>query len=337
MHKQIILEGEDKMKRNNISVLVIVIIILTLTFSMSAIAFAQSEENEKVELVNDLSMDTVEHVRMSDNKTGISATSDYLKVEIEKKDVSEINISAFSELDENEYDLAINLPIENDAKTDVIDNSIVSIDNNFSTVTEIREGELNINFIIENEGAPEYYALDYDIPKGAKLQFASYEGEKDGSVEIVDKEGVPFCAIGIPWAKDSKGNDIDTYYEIKGNQLIQVVNHKNCEANYPIVADPKNKYSDWFKSATWKTRSDGRYLCVIPTNWNRQSGIAYASTSWALLKAKKSSSKYWKNEGGLKDQYYCHTQLAKLKSSWNLEPWRPNVGLAKTIAKACNP
>ena len=45
----------------------------------------------------------------------------------------------------------------------------------------------------------------------------------------------------------------------------------------------------------------------------------------------------WKNEGGLKDQYYCHTQLAKTKSSWNLEPWRPNVSLAKTIAKACNP
>lgn len=326
-----------KMRRNKINLLVIVMIILTLTFSMSAIAFAQSEESEKVELVNDLSIDTVERVQLTENKTGISATSEHLQVEIDKKDVSEINISAFSEINENKYGLAINLPIENDANTDVIDDSIVSIDNDYSTVTEIGEGELKINFIIENEDAPEYYALDYDIPEGAKLQFASYEGEMDGSIEIVDEEGVPFCAIGIPWAKDSKGNDIDTYYEIKGNQLIQVVNHKNGEVNYPIVADPKNKYSDWFKSATWKTRSDGRYLCVVPTNWNRQSGIAYASTSWALLKAKKSSSKYWKNEGGLKDQYYCHTQLAKTKSSWNLEPWRPNVSLAKTIAKACNP
>lgn len=75
----------------------------------------------------------------------------------------------------------------------------------------------------------------------------------------------------------------------------------------------------------------------MPTNWNRQSGGAYASTSWALLKAKKSGSSYWTNEGGLKDQYYCHTQAAKLKDSWNLEPWRPNVSLAATIAKACNP
>lgn len=294
------------------------------------------KRNKSDLLVNDLSVDKVERVQLIENKTGISASSDYLDVEIEKKDVSEINISAFSAIDEEKYDLAINLPIENDVDIGVFDNSIVSIDDDFSTVTEIGKGEIKINFIIENENAPEYYALDYDIPEGAHLQFASYEGVRDGSVEIVDEKGVPFCAIGIPWAKDSKGIDIDTYYEIRGNQLIQVVKHNNCEVNYPIVADPKNKYSDWFKSATWKTRSSGRYLCVVPTDWNRQSGIAYASTSWALLKAKKSSSKYWENEGGLKNQYYCHTQLAKLKSSWNLEHWRPNVSLAKTIAKACN-
>lgn len=196
---------------------------------------------------------------------------------------------------------------------------------------------MQVNFVIDSEDAPERYTLDYDIPEGAQLQFASYEGYQDGSVEIIDANGIPFCAIGIPWAKDSNGNEVDTYYEIENNKLIQVVKHKNCNAEYPVVADPKNKYSDWFKSATWKTRSSGRYLCVVPTNWNRQSGVAYASTSWALLKAKKSSSAYWKNEGGLKDQYYCHTQAAKLKESWNLEPWRPDVSLSKTILCKCNP
>lgn len=73
------------MKRNKSDLLVIIMVIFTLNFLLSAITFAQSEECKKVELVNDLSVDTVERVQLIENKTGISASSDYLDVEIEKK------------------------------------------------------------------------------------------------------------------------------------------------------------------------------------------------------------------------------------------------------------
>lgn len=39
----------------------------------------------------------------------------------------------------------------------------------------------------------------------------------------------------------------------------------------------------------------------------------------------------------LLDQLHCHAVFAPLKSRWNLEAWRPDVGYARTVAALCNP
>lgn len=41
----------------------------------------------------------------------------------------------------------------------------------------------------------------------------------------------------------------------------------------------------------------------------------------------------------LKDQYLCHpdSQVARVKSSWNLDSWRPDVGYVRTLLALCNP
>lgn len=50
-----------------------------------------------------------------------------------------------------------------------------------------------------------------------------------------------------------------------------------------------------------------------------------------------SSSSNWKNAQGMADQYQCHVNFAANKNPWNLEPWRPDVGILATMAAECNP
>ncbi len=44
---------------------------------------------------------------------------------------------------------------------------------------------------------------------------------------------------------------------------------------------------------------------------------------------------------GMREQFLCHWQLAEFaqpgKTSWNLEPWRPEVDAATMIETGCNP
>jgi hypothetical protein len=37
------------------------------------------------------------------------------------------------------------------------------------------------------------------------------------------------------------------------------------------------------------------------------------------------------------DQLVCHGIGAPDKATWNLEPWRPDVGLLAVLAAGCNP
>ena len=45
------------------------------------------------------------------------------------------------------------------------------------------------------------------------------------------------------------------------------------------------------------------------------------------------------DQANLRQQFRCHplSMLARLKTSWDLESWRPAVGLANTMLAGCNP
>ncbi|WP_375544643.1 MULTISPECIES: DUF2599 domain-containing protein [Brevibacterium] len=78
-----------------------------------------------------------------------------------------------------------------------------------------------------------------------------------------------------------------------------------------------------------------RYI-ITPTVAGRAAPSAvHASTGWneAVRKGVK------KPTAGLKQQYVCHpmSKIARVKSTWNIEAWRPTVGLARTVAALCNP
>ncbi|MEY9869073.1 hypothetical protein ABIE66_004452 [Peribacillus sp. B2I2] len=62
---------------------------------------------------------------------------------------------------------------------------------------------------------------------------------------------------------------------------------------------------------------------------------------WSEVTADADFKKYISSSkaGRIKDQFICHAAnpLTIYKSSWNLEPWRPDKTLVGTYMKGCNP
>ncbi|KAA0023659.1 DUF2599 domain-containing protein [Antrihabitans cavernicola] len=89
---------------------------------------------------------------------------------------------------------------------------------------------------------------------------------------------------------------------------------------------------------TWTQTDKGDQLQVIPTPAGRADTFPTAGDrAWSEVIAAEPSA----DTPGMHDQFFCHWVYARLvqpdKPSWNLEPWRPNVGYQATVAAQCNP
>ena len=87
--------------------------------------------------------------------------------------------------------------------------------------------------------------------------------------------------------------------------------------------------------ATWRDLADegGRSLAVEPADWARRGSLAAEEAVWSALVAAEPEA----DAQNVRDQLTCHLIGAPDKATWNLEPWRPDVGLLETIAALCNP
>ncbi|GAB3158919.1 hypothetical protein GCM10027059_04420 [Myceligenerans halotolerans] len=93
--------------------------------------------------------------------------------------------------------------------------------------------------------------------------------------------------------------------------------------------------ADALGSATWAQREGegGLSLAVVPEAWVRSGGQAALD----LLTAQLAAAEPEADSDTMRDQLACHHLGAPDKASWNLEPWRPDVGMFGTIAARCNP
>ncbi|BDZ41566.1 hypothetical protein GCM10025865_08650 [Paraoerskovia sediminicola] len=91
--------------------------------------------------------------------------------------------------------------------------------------------------------------------------------------------------------------------------------------------------ADPLESATWGTAEGGRSLAVDPTEWARHAGVAGLDATWAAVVAAQPDA----DTPGMRDQLECHALGAPDKATWNLEPWRPDVGLVEVALARCNP
>ncbi|WP_244286023.1 DUF2599 domain-containing protein [Cellulosimicrobium cellulans] len=87
------------------------------------------------------------------------------------------------------------------------------------------------------------------------------------------------------------------------------------------------------RSADWGEREGGRSLAVDATAWARAAGRAGQELVWAQVLAAEPEA----DTPTMHDQLVCHAVGAPDKATWNLEPWRPDVGLLATMAARCNP
>jgi hypothetical protein len=85
---------------------------------------------------------------------------------------------------------------------------------------------------IDSAQAPERF----DFPIGGDV--ASLRLTASGGVDALNGEGEVIATASAPWAVDANGADVPTRYEINGTTLTQVVEHRDGNYAYGIVADP---------------------------------------------------------------------------------------------------
>jgi len=216
------------------------------------------------------------------------------------------------------------------------DNSVVykNYQKGVDVVVQSFENSMRILTVLKDKNAPSEYVYEVDMPAGGEL----IHNEEHGSVIILDSDGNFIGGFAPTWAIDNDGNEIPTHWEVSGNHLIQVVDHIDSNPSYPVVADPYLGF-DMISSASWTNPTVGWILKVTPTGWARSSGGGYIPGvyGWDELYDKYKDLGLNTNLGGMKDQYICHQQIAFLKSTYNLDEWRPDVSYPATLAALCNP
>jgi hypothetical protein len=95
-------------------------------------------------------------------------------------------------------------------------------------------------------------------------------------------------------------------------------------------------------SAVWAKWGDLSSLRVYPTEAARIASAQLGTTdaadeAWTEVLALSPDA----DIPGMREQFMCHWQYAELaepgKTSWNLEPWRPEVSGDEMVAAHCNP
>ncbi|AWT51971.1 DUF2599 domain-containing protein [Mycolicibacterium smegmatis] len=104
-------------------------------------------------------------------------------------------------------------------------------------------------------------------------------------------------------------------------------------------AEDSTPYVDHVEWAKWGDLSS---LRVYPTASARElsrqpGGAALADEAWRQVLALSPDA----DIAGMREQFVCHWTFAELvepgKTSWNLEPWRPEVSPEEMAATGCNP
>lgn len=219
-----------------------------------------------------------------------------------------------------------------------IASGVVAYDNKNASVTvpiAKTDGSLQVTTILANPEAPTSYDYQFSLPKGARIMAAG-EG-------LVLMDGTRFLgAISVPWAKDANGRDVPTHYEVNGNTVTQVVEHKTQKFAYPIVADPwlgLNLFSS-IALASWVYLNQPVVNLELSVwGWLVYTGVAQGAIltpSFAAGQAILDTSGWdeaWGKGGAIRaaldkpsqrQQFSCHALGAIAAGPWNLEKGRPN-------------
>ncbi|OLT50251.1 hypothetical protein BJF89_09985 [Corynebacterium sp. CNJ-954] len=88
--------------------------------------------------------------------------------------------------------------------------------------------------LLEGPDSPREHRFDMDVPEGGQMV-----KNADGSVDVLDADGIVVKHVKAPWAYDALGRPVETYYEVDNEtgELVQVIDPQHTTA-LPILADP---------------------------------------------------------------------------------------------------
>ncbi|WP_419704616.1 DUF2599 domain-containing protein [Promicromonospora sp. NFX87] len=183
--------------------------------------------------------------------------------------------------------------------------------------------------------------------RSARLALASpgaLDVDTDGSITVLDGNDDPVAAIGPP-APPSDTEDeaprIDVTDVDATHALVEVEPVQPAAGSESPTPTDRTELlpvtfvvgTEAIESATWGENEGGRSLAVDPTDWARYAGQAGLD----LIRTQLVAAEPEADTSTMGDQLVCHAVGAPDKSTWNLEPWRPDVGLILTATAQCNP
>lgn len=231
----------------------------------------------------------------------------------------------------------------------------MSFDNKNGSTTVVlpkTDGSVQVATIIDGISAPTSFSYPLSLPAGGQALVSSA-----GLVLILDSKGQYAAAVAPPWAVDAKGVKVPTRLELRGNLLVQSVDHLTNKVTYPVVADP------WFgvdmiDRTSWiRTSEFSPTLSVYPSAWGRAVAMAttYPFGSGLLAVADQlSSTAAWSETLSktartgnpnpatptMRAQFDCHffwvSKRHPRKVSWNLDSLRPYASMLVLAQKNCN-
>jgi hypothetical protein len=169
--------------------------------------------------------------------------------------------------------------------------------------------------------------------------------DPDGSIAVLDGDGTPVAAIGPP-APPSGTEDQAPRIEVSDTDPTHARVEVDDRVRPAEGSGPAGKAARTgplevtlvvgthaIEGATWGENEGGRSLAVDPADWARHAGEAGLD----LIRAQLVATEPEAYSDTMEHQLVCHAVGAPDKSTWNLEPWRPDVGLILTAAAHCNP
>ncbi len=142
----------------------------------------------------------------------------------------------------------------------------------------------------------------------------------------------------MPLAIGADGIAVETWLEVRGNVVTQVIEHTAAEVEYPVTAAVTkaaqlilkvNRIADWnnqarfavYRTSTGKNLAGTSAQTVLQTyGWPQAVDLAPSGF----------------NTTSVHQQFDCHTVWARAKDPWNLEKGRPQNSNWPINPQGCN-
>ena len=162
-----------------------------------------------------------------------------------------------------------------------------------TAVSSTEDDSTRAQVVLMDSKAAESYSYGFEDADSIELN-------ADGGASVfvgVGADKTEVSKVKPAWARDANGRAVPTHYEVSGNTLIQVVDHKAGNFAYPIVADPS-----W--SSIWSAIRKGGAKVASAAKWLGSKagwvvGKTWSGVTWAAPKGYKAGKFLVKKAGPL--------------------------------------